>query len=93
MTDAEKKRMLAIVRAAEFLYSENLALKTVLFSYPVPESIWKKKCEKLTNDPELSPQVHAKFQHLYDEIEHSRDESEAFRELLKALPKPKKDWN
>lgn len=45
------------------------------------------------NDPELSPMVHAKFKHLYDEIEQSRDGSEAFESLLKALPKPKKDWN
>jgi hypothetical protein len=59
----------------------------------VPETTWEKKCEKLMNDPELSPMVHAKFKHLYDEIEQSRDGSEAFESLLKALPKPKKDWN
>jgi hypothetical protein len=91
MTDAEKKRMLTVVRAAEFLFSENLALKTVLISHRV--AAWEQKCERLMKDPQLSPQIRAKFQHLYDEIEQAHDETKALEALLQALPKPKKDWN
>lgn len=93
MTADEKKRMLGIVRATEFLFSEGIALKTVLLSHRIPKHVWEKECSQLMNDPELSPLVHAKFQHLYLEIEQARDESEAFEELLRVLPKPKKDLN
>jgi len=93
MTDAEKKRMLAVVRAVEFLFSENVALKTVLLSHRIPMHVWQREVDRLVNDPELSPQVHAKFQHLYVEIEQARDETKAFEALLEALPKPKKEWN
>ena len=93
MTDAEKQRMLAIVRAVEFLFSENVALKTVLLSHRIPMHVWQKETDKLVNDPELSPQIHAKFQHLYVEIEQAHDETKAVEALLEALPKPKKQWN
>lgn len=93
MTDAEKKRMLAVVRATEFLFSENIALKTVLLSHRIPMHVWEREASRLVNDPELSPQVRARFQHLYDEIEQAHDEAQAVQELLQALPKPKKGWN
>lgn len=93
MTDAEKKRMLAVVRATEFLFSENAALKVVLLSHRIPQPVWEREAERLLNDPQLSPHVHAIFQHLYDEIELAHDETKAFEELLGALPKPKKQWN
>ncbi len=93
MTDAEKKRMLTVVRAAEFLFSENCALKTVLLSRRISRQTWESECARLMKDPELAGQLHAKFQHLYDEIEQARDESEALEALLQALPKPTKDWN
>jgi len=93
MTDAEKKRMLAVVRAAEFLYSENCALKTVLLSRRIPQQTWELECARLMKDPQLAGMLRAKFQHLYDEIEQARDETAAIEALLQALPKPKKDWN
>ncbi len=93
MTDAEKKRMLAVVRATEFLFSDNCALKTVLLSRRISQQIWEPECQRLMKDPEIAGKLHAKFQHLYDEIEQAHDETGAFEALLQALPTPKKDWN
>ncbi|MGD0793777.1 MAG: hypothetical protein ABR920_18590 [Terriglobales bacterium] len=93
MTADEKKRMLLLVRTVESLFSETCALKTVLAAHRIPKSVWKPEMDRLMNDPELTPQLRAKFQHLYDEIEQTPDESTAFEELLKALPQPKKQWN
>jgi hypothetical protein len=93
MTDAERKRMLGMVQTVECLFSENIALKSVLNSHRVPMPVWQKECDKLMNDPEHSSQVHAKFQGLYDEIEKARDEYRAFDTLLQFLSKPRKPWN
>jgi hypothetical protein len=93
MNDAETRRMLRFLQTIECLFSENIALKSVLRSHRVPMPVWLKECDKLMNDPEHSPRVHAKFQHLYDEIEKTRDQSKAFTTLLQVLPKPRKQWN
>jgi hypothetical protein len=93
MTDAEQKRMLRFLQTVECLFSENMALKAVLRSHRVPEPVWQKECDDLMNDPELSPLVRAKFQHLYREIEQARDESKAFAALLQDLPTPRKAWS
>jgi hypothetical protein len=93
MTADEKQRMLAVIRATEFLFAENAALKTVLIAHGIPICVWEPEAERLVRDPELSPKIRAIFQHLYDEIERAGDETKAVQELLKALPKPKKGWN
>ena len=93
MNDAEKRRMLRFLQTVECLFSENIALKSVLRSHRVPTPVWQKECDKLMNDPEHSPRVHAKFQYLYDEIEKTRDQSKAFTTLLQVLPKQRKQWN
>ena len=93
MTADEKSRMLLLVRAVESLFSENCALKTALAANGVSERVWKPQVERLLADPEISQKLHAKFQHLYDDIEQTRDESGALEALLEALPKPKKEWN
>jgi hypothetical protein len=93
MTAEEKKRMLTVIRATEFLFAENAALKTVLLAHGIPLHVWEREAERLVLDPELSPRIRAIFQHLYDEIEHAGDETKAVQELLKALPKPTKGWN
>ena len=93
MNHAEKTRMLRFLQTVECLFSENIALKSVLRSHRVPMPVWLKECDKLMNDPDHSPRVHAKFQHLYDEIEKTRNQSKAFAALLQVLPKPRKQWN
>src|ERR1017187_9017959 len=67
MTDDEKKRMLSVVRATEFLFSERCALKTVLLSSRIPQRVWEPECARLMKDPELAGMLPAKFQHLSDQ--------------------------
>ena len=93
MTDPEKKRMLLLVRTVESLFSETCALKTVLASHRVAQTVWKREVDRLINDPELTPYLHTKFQQLYDDIEQTRDETAAFEALLTALPLTRKKWN
>ena len=91
MNDAETRRMLRFLQTVECLFSENIALKSVLRSHRVPMPVWLKECDKLMSDPEHSS--HVKFRHLYDEIEKTRDQSKAFTTVLQVLPKPRKQWN
>ena len=94
MTAGEKKRMLGIVRTVECFFPENIALKAVLTSHRIPMPVWQEECDKLMDDPEHSPEVHVRFQHLYDEIGRARaDGIKAFEALLEAFPKSKKQWN
>jgi hypothetical protein len=93
MTADEKKRMLLLVRAVESLWAETCALQTVLAAHRISRKIWKPEMERLINDPEMSQQLHAKFQHLYDDIEQTPDDSKAIEELLRGLPQSKKQWN
>ena len=91
MNDAETRGMLRFLQTIEFLFSENIALKSVLRSHRVPTPVWQKECDKLMNDPEHSS--HVKFRHLYDEIEKTRNESKGVAALLQVLPKPRTQWN
>ena len=93
MTAVEKKRMLGIVRTVECFFSENLALKAVLTSHRIPVPVWQEECDKLMDDPQHSPEVHARFQHVCDELGRSCDGTKAFGTLLESFPKPKKQWN
>ena len=93
MTASEKKRMLRFVRTVECFFSENLALKAVLTAHRIPTPEWQEECDKLMDDPDHSPEVHANFQYLFNEIEGSRDGTKAFEVFLEALPGPKKHWN
>jgi hypothetical protein len=51
MTKPEKKRLSAILRATEYLYLENIALKLVLDHREVPH--WQKLVERLLTDKEM----------------------------------------
>jgi len=93
MTASEKKRMLRFVRTVECFFSENLALKAVLTAHRIPTPVWQEECDKLMDDPDHSPKVHVKFQHLFNEIERARDGTKAFEAFLEALPRPKKHCN
>jgi len=82
MTDAEKQRMLAIVRAIESLYFENCALKTVLITRKIPQRIYERDVARLLKDSELVSRIHARFAHLYAEIEQAPDEAKVLEELF-----------
>jgi hypothetical protein len=88
MTKQEKLRLSAVLRAAEYLFLENLALKLVLEHHEVPH--WQKVLERLLSDKEMLAGVRLKFRDLYHEIQGSADPSAAVEALLGELPAPKK---
>jgi hypothetical protein len=88
MTNPEKKRLSAVLRATEYLFLENIALKLVLEHREVPN--WQKLLERLLADKEMLAGVRLKFRDIYREIESSADPSAALDTFLGDLPAPKK---
>ena len=88
MTKAEKKRLSTVIRATEYLFLENIALKLVLEHRAVPN--WQKLLERLLSDKEMLAGVRLKFRDLYDQLEGSEDPSGALEALLSELPSQKK---
>jgi hypothetical protein len=88
MTKTEKERLSAVIRATEYLFLENIALKLVLDHREVPS--WQKLVDHLLEDKEMLAGVRLKFRDLYRDIENSADPSTALRALLGELPAPKK---
>jgi hypothetical protein len=88
MTKEEKKRLSTVLRATEYLFLENIALKLVLDHRKVPG--WQKLLEHLLSDKEMLAGVRLKFRDLYGEIKGSADPSAALEQLLGGLPAPKK---
>ena len=88
MTKEEKKRLSAVLRATEYLFLENIALKLVLEHREVPN--WQKLLDHLLSDKEMLAGVRLKFSDLYREIERSTDPSAALATFLGGLPAPKK---
>jgi hypothetical protein len=89
MTKAEKKRLSTVIRATEYLFLENIALKLVLEHRSVPN--WQKLLERLLSDKEMLAGVRLKFRDLYDRLEGSEDPSDALEAILRELPAPKKN--
>jgi hypothetical protein len=88
MTKTEKERLSAIIRATEYLFLENIALKLVLEHREVPN--WQKLVDHLLTDKEMLAGVRLKFRDLYSEIEKSGDPSAALKALLGVPAAPKK---
>lgn len=84
MTKEEKKRMLTVVRATEYMFLENIALKLVLEHRAVKD--WQKLLDRLLADKEILAGVHLQFRDLYGKLEGTEDPSEALEELLGKLP-------
>ena len=59
MTKQEKKRLSAVLRATEYLFLENIALKLVLEHREVAN--WQKLLERLLTDKEMLAGVRLKF--------------------------------
>ncbi len=79
---------LPVLRATEYLFLENLALKLVLEHREVKN--WQQLADHLLGDKEMMAGVHLKFRDIYAEIETSSDLSGALDKLLGGLPAPKK---
>jgi hypothetical protein len=88
MTKEERKRVVAIIEAAECLFLENLALKLLLEHRGVQN--WQRLLDRLVQDEELMDGVHLKFSDLYDKLERVPDASAALDTLLGPLPRTRK---
>ncbi len=88
MTKEEKKRLATVLRATEYLFLENIALRLVLDHRAVPN--WQKLLERLLADKEMLARVRLKFRDLYREIDQSADPAAALEAFLGNLPAPKK---
>jgi hypothetical protein len=71
MTKQEKKRLFTVLRATEFLFLENIALKLVLEHREVAN--WQKLLDRLLADKEMLAGVRLKFRDIYEEVEGSQD--------------------
>jgi hypothetical protein len=88
MTNEEKKRLSTVLRATEYLFLENIALKLVLEHRQV--SNWQKLLDRVLSDKEIMAGVRLKFSDLYRELEASKDPSSALDVFLGGLPSLKK---
>jgi hypothetical protein len=88
MTKAEKQRLGSVLRATEYLFLENIALKLVLEHRQVPS--WQKLADRLLRDKEIMAGVRLKFSDLYREIDSSADPSQALASFLGELPSQRK---
>ena len=88
MTQAEKKRLSNVLRATEYLFLENIALKLVLEHRAVAN--WQKLADHLLNDKEMLAGVRLKFSDLHREISAAADPSDALAAFLRELPSPKR---
>ena len=88
MTKQEKKRLSSVLRATEYLFLENIALKLVLKHREVPN--WQKLLDHLLADKEMLAGVRLKFRDVYNEIEGSADPSGSLDTLLGVLPASQK---
>jgi len=86
MTKDEKKRLSAVLRATEYLFLENIALKLVLEHCEVAN--WRKLLDHLLSD--ILAGVGLKFTDLYRDIEKSADPSSVLEAFIGGLPAPKK---
>ena len=88
MTKEEKKRLSAVLRATEYMFLENIALKLLLEHRQIPN--WQKLLDHLLSDKELMAGVRLKFSDLYRELEVSKDPSSVLDVFLGGLPAAKK---
>ncbi|HEV7220700.1 MAG TPA: hypothetical protein VGN39_17655 [Terriglobales bacterium] len=88
MTKQEKKRLAAVLRATEYLFLENIALKLVLEHRAVPN--WRKLLDRVLGDKEILAGVRLRFSDLSREIDEAADPTAALEALLGKHPSPKK---
>lgn len=85
MTKRERNRVSMVIRATEYLFLENVALKMVLEYREVLH--WEKLLDRLLSDKEILAGVRLKFVDIYRAIEQSADPTAALDSLVPDLPK------
>jgi len=88
MTNEEKKRLSAVLRATEYLFLENIALKLVLEHRQVAN--WQKLLDHVLSDKEIMAGVRLKFSDLDRELQAAKDPSSVLNAFLGGLPAAKK---
>lgn len=88
VTKEERSRVSTVIRATEYLFLENIALKLVLQHKEVPH--WEKLLDNLLRDKEILAGVRLKFRDIYDVIEQAKDPSVVLEDLAADLPKRRK---
>lgn len=88
MTKEEKKRLTAVIRATEYLFLENVALKLVMEHRAVAN--WQKLLDRLLSDKEIMAGVRLQFRDIYDALERAADPADALEAVLAGLPAPSK---
>jgi hypothetical protein len=84
MSQAEKKRLSALLHATEYLFLENMALKLVLEHRGIEN--WQKLVDHLLADKEMLGGVRLRFRDLYREIEEASDPTAALEAFLGKIP-------
>jgi hypothetical protein len=79
-----KKRLSSVLRATEYLFLENIALKLLLEHRQVAN--WQKLLDHLLLDKEIMAGVRLKFSDLYRKLEMSKDPSSVLDVFWGALP-------
>ena len=87
MTKAEKQRLADVLRATEYLFLENIALKLVLEHRQVAN--WQRLADRLLGEKELLAGIRLKFSDFYRALDASTDPSKALAEFLGELPHKK----
>lgn len=88
MNRQEKKRLQQVLRATEYLFVENLALKLVLEHRGVKD--WQRLADRLIADKEILAGVRLKFSDIYRQIERSDNPSAVLENWLREIPAAKK---
>ncbi len=82
---SERKRVSGLIRAAEYLFLENLALKLILDHREVKN--WPLLLDRIMHDREMLAGVHLKFADVYRDVESSENPETALDDLLATLPR------
>jgi hypothetical protein len=88
MNKEEQKRLSAVLRATEYLFLENIALKLVLEHREVTN--WQRLVDRLVTDKEMLAGVRLKFRDVYADIESCVDPSVVLKTHLGEFPVAKK---
>ena len=86
MTKIERERVSELVRATEYMFHENLALKLILEYREVQN--WQKLLSRMMEDKEIKAGVHLRFRDIYRELKRSDDPTDALQYAASGLPSP-----
>jgi hypothetical protein len=78
MTKNEKKHLDELIRATEYLFLENMALKLVLEHRAV--SNWQELVDKILADEEVLAGVHLEFEDFYKKLGQRPDRTKTLRD-------------